>query len=469
MDSRDPYANAGNDALGELTRLVGQPDPFVASHSVHHGDADIGDDLADDAFFAELESELAVSVADGQGDADDLIGDIDLDIDSAYLEDELAADDAGASGFAGSAPGFATAATQPRERRRSKLVPLAASLLVIAGVGAAGVYGYGGLTAIESGEVPLIKADAGPIKEAVDGPSGREIPHQNKLVYDRVTGEEPEIEQATLLPEPDRVAEMPEADGPIQPRKVRTVTVRPDGTIIRDGNVDLTQPVSAPADQPISSQQVARAVPVRVISSPDGNDAESNVAEPNPLANFGNVDADTAAVEDGDAIAALTASGNAEETMELAAVPLTPDAAAIDAMPSPEGSQALESAAPEVVAALPMPKPDDIVALADTAPAIEAEGPVELAAEPIAASSTGWMVQLTSQRSEEQAQTAFDALKGRFSSVLGTAQPSIARADLGDRGIFYRVRVAADSRAEADQLCGSLKSAGGDCFVQYVN
>jgi hypothetical protein len=33
------------------------------------------------------------------------------------------------------------------------------------------------------------------------------------------------------------------------------------------------------------------------------------------------------------------------------------------------------------------------------------------------------------------------------------------------KGTFYRVRVAADSRAEAISLCEKYKAAGGNCFV----
>ena len=469
MDKRDPYLTQSDDPLGDLARLVGQPDPFVASNSMHQGaESDGLDDIADDAFFSELESELAISVADGAEIVeDDYAQDGDLDIDPSYLEDDLSTDDGEPTAFGGSAPGFASAAAQS-ERRPSRFVPVAASLLVLAGLGAAGVYGYGAMTGTETGAVPLISAGVEPVKRTVEGPTGAQIPHQNKLVYERVTGQEPKVEQATLLPQPDEVREMPEADGPIEPRRVRTVTVRPDGTIVRDDGIAITQPVSAPVDQPISTQQVARAVPVRIINSPSAESSERAVsdAEASALANFGNTDAQPVqpaqpgGIEDGDQIAALS------EPTEPAVEGLEVEAAPVAVEPVPEAA----------IAVLPMPKPAGLLApaaapaqaaaaVAEPAPA----APEPVAQTPAATPASGWMVQLTSQRSEAQAKQAFDGLKGRFSSVLGSAQPDIARADLGDRGIFYRVRVVADSRGAADQLCGSLKSAGGDCFVQYVN
>jgi hypothetical protein len=57
-------------------------------------------------------------------------------------------------------------------------------------------------------------------------------------------------------------------------------------------------------------------------------------------------------------------------------------------------------------------------------------------------------------------------MQQRFSSVLGDMQPNIQEADLGAKGIYYRVRVGPwAARAEAVQVCESLRSAGGDCIV----
>ena len=52
-------------------------------------------------------------------------------------------------------------------------------------------------------------------------------------------------------------------------------------------------------------------------------------------------------------------------------------------------------------------------------------------------------------------------------SVLGSRSPVIKRADLGDKGVYYRAMVGPfGSPDEASQFCGSLKTAGGQCVVQ---
>jgi cell division protein FtsN len=44
--------------------------------------------------------------------------------------------------------------------------------------------------------------------------------------------------------------------------------------------------------------------------------------------------------------------------------------------------------------------------------------------------------------------------------------PQIQQADLGAKGVFYRVRVGSwSARKDAVDLCEKLKAAGGNCFV----
>jgi hypothetical protein len=77
------------------------------------------------------------------------------------------------------------------------------------------------------------------------------------------------------------------------------------------------------------------------------------------------------------------------------------------------------------------------------------------------------VVQVASQKTEEDAQASFRALQAKYPTVLGGRQPLIRRIDLGERGVFYRVQVGPFASADqANDLCGNLKSAGGQCIVQ---
>ena len=79
----------------------------------------------------------------------------------------------------------------------------------------------------------------------------------------------------------------------------------------------------------------------------------------------------------------------------------------------------------------------------------------------------GYDVQVTSQRSEGEAQTAFAELRTKFPGQLGGKDPIIRRADLGEKGIYYRAMVGPyRSLDEAAAMCSALKAAGGNCLVQ---
>jgi cell division septation protein DedD len=96
-------------------------------------------------------------------------------------------------------------------------------------------------------------------------------------------------------------------------------------------------------------------------------------------------------------------------------------------------------------------------------PAAAAPAPV---ISPAAAAAGSFFVQISAQKSEEDAQTTFHTMQAKYPDQLGGRQPVIRRKDL-EKGVFYGVQVGPfASREEAVQLCESLKSAGGACMVQ---
>jgi cell division septation protein DedD len=120
---------------------------------------------------------------------------------------------------------------------------------------------------------------------------------------------------------------------------------------------------------------------------------------------------------------------------------------------SPQGAQA----------AAPPPAAEPRTRMAATSPAQIAPAP-----EPSgSAGGGGYLVQVSSQRNESDAQASFRALQGKFPAVLGSRSPVIKRADLGDKGVYYRAMVGPfGTPDEASHFCGSLKTAGGQCVVQ---
>src|SRR5262249_10329911 len=94
--------------------------------------------------------------------------------------------------------------------------------------------------------------------------------------------------------------------------------------------------------------------------------------------------------------------------------------------------------------------------------------PAPTRAAPEASENTagGFVVQLSSQKSEAEAQASFHSLQAKFPNELGGLQPIIRRADRARRGFFVRTLVGPLAPAQGgSQFCASYKAAGGQCVV----
>ena len=101
---------------------------------------------------------------------------------------------------------------------------------------------------------------------------------------------------------------------------------------------------------------------------------------------------------------------------------------------------------------------------ADKAAEKAAEKTAEKAEKPTetASANGSGRVQLGAYRSEEEAQAAWDKLHLKHKE-LSDRQPTIVRADLGDKGIYYRLRVT--SLDDAKSLCAALSAKGQACII----
>src|SRR4029077_11361653 len=94
--------------------------------------------------------------------------------------------------------------------------------------------------------------------------------------------------------------------------------------------------------------------------------------------------------------------------------------------------------------------------------------PQQLDTAPSAPPTTGgYVVQLSTQRSEARAQASFRLMQEKYPSGFSGRSPIIKRSDLGTKGMVYRLQVGPlPSAGDAKQFCSSLKAAGGECIVQ---
>jgi len=152
--------------------------------------------------------------------------------------------------------------------------------------------------------------------------------------------------------------------------------------------------------------------------------------------------------------AEASAPGAAEEAPELRA-----------------SAEPAEPAAPEESAPISITPPalqPEAAAPAAAEPAPEKAAAAEPAAPaPVAASGGAYVVQIMALREEGAAKTAWATLQKKHPAILGGHALDIEKADLGDKGTYYRVRAAGfETKADAQSACSSLKSAGQDCLVK---
>ena len=78
-----------------------------------------------------------------------------------------------------------------------------------------------------------------------------------------------------------------------------------------------------------------------------------------------------------------------------------------------------------------------------------------------------WGVQLAAGFSRDKALAMYSRAMKRLSAVIGDQDPSLLGTRLRSRGsnTFYQVRIGADTRPAADDLCNRIRRAGGACFV----
>jgi hypothetical protein len=142
-----------------------------------------------------------------------------------------------------------------------------------------------------------------------------------------------------------------------------------------------------------------------------------------------------------------------EKPMPRPAAPGTPTLA-------PETLQVASASVPAAMAAysgLPTANPSGNTA---AAPKIAAK---PAAAQPSPARASASRIQLASVRSEDAAVLEWNRIKRANSDLLGSLSATPVRADLGEKGVFYRV--LSGPVPDAERLCRELNQRNVGCVV----
>lgn len=299
-------------------------------------------------------------------------------------------------------------------RRGPRAIVIVGALLAAIGLGGGLAYGYKSLTSNGgSGKLPILRADGAPVKALPADPGGKQVAHTDKKFLNRLAEDQVRPVPVSILPPPqsDR-----EGSGDSSTRRVPTLVVN------RDGSLAPTSSAPSPAPPPPVNR-----VPGMVIEG------------------------------------------------------LTPRA------PPPPPPSLRTSVAEEVKPELPLPAPRRVAsaqpaAVADTPPPLASEQP-RVAPEPkrgppatrqaartttdagapaaAPAAKSGYVAVLSSRRSHMDALKSFADIQQKYTGVLQGRTPDVREANLGEKGIWYRVVVGPPgSRESANSVCSQLKSQG---------
>jgi len=228
-----------------------------------------------------------------------------------------------------------------------------------------------------------------------------------------------EAEASPVAPASDTpiVANPPAAATPAapvssDPSRVKTISVRPDGTLISSGFEANTAAAPSPAAPSPTPTQAA---------------IDAEAATPAP---------------------ALPTKLSPPKSN--ARVVSKPDTAA----PPDEGDGPVPVKAKKPK---PTPTPTPTPVVADAEPKTDDAAPAE------AAGGGGYSVQLAAPNNRADADELVKKAQARYADAIGGASVGVRKADRHGETI-YRVRVQGLTRAQASAMCAKIKSAGGDCF-----
>ena len=300
-------------------------------------------------------------------------------------------------------------------------------LLAVAGFFGLAWYAYkSGGEATDEKDVELVKADKSPVKETPANPGGMQIPNQDKTVYGLISGnktERPTVER--ILPAPEEpIARGNDTETWMSDKAKNKIT----GTQDSAANTAATTEVAS-AD---------------VKKTEQFNPLQAQVIQTEPKT----PPAETKSVA---SVPAVTPLVPAETTAPKSIV-------TIPSNPASSQDVKKETVAPKAAVPVADSEEEDASEKED-APAPKAEPAVKLPAK-------GARAQLGAYKSESEAKSNWAKLSKQFATEIGSKEHYIIRADLGEKGVYYRLQVAPFASAkEAEQFCLTFVSAGQNCFL----
>jgi hypothetical protein len=326
-------------------------------------------------------------------------------------------------------------------------------VVVVAVGGFAGLAWYAyhsGAQSIKEEDLLVVEAEKGPMKEKPTDPGGMKFPNQDKTIYDTFANSGQGGDKVErVLPAPEEPIQKPaeaEASGTqtwVNDKLPKQEDGRPEqvigehkGSHVDDSKMSKSaEKMAQSGEETISSYTIDRALTGKDAAPTEAKSEPKNVATPS--------------------------TDTVKPVVKTVAQEMK---AAVKTAPQDETK-------PKIVRVTPVEETKPVAAVAPEKPSTPEKEVEKALAKPVAAASSAApaaggkaKIQLGAYRSESEAKSAFSKMKDKFPD-LADRSPIIVKADLGAKGIYYRLRVGGLSVADAKSLCSSLTSKGQACIT----
>ena len=270
-----------------------------------------------------------------------------------------------------------------------------------------------GTQSLNEDDLPVVEADSTPMKEKPLDPGGMKFPNQDKTVFETFAN------NPTPTPKVERVLPNPEEPMP------RQLDTSETSTFVKAKEQPGT---------PSKPEQITSATQIE--KTPSVMSADTNKPIDSSITAY---------------------AANSEPAPAPAPTPVP--------APVPAPAKA-EPAKPAAVAPAPVPakvEPAKPAAKPEPKPAAKLDA-AKVVSE--SASDNKTKAQLGAYRSEKEAKDAWDKMQKKFNE-LGGRTPVIVKADLGDKGIYFRLRVGGfENATDGKAFCKELSAKGQACILQ---
>ncbi len=334
---------------------------------------------------------------------------------------------------------------QRSKKGKAPLMIGALMAIVLAGGGVGYAYTNGMFTLgensvnVASTNPLVISRDRTPVKERPIEAGGTNVPHKNKVIYERLSG---------------RSADNVDSDTQLRSRAERVNDTQ------GSENVPGLSVASENSDQP--NKVAVRTIKIIPVTPSGGVGSSNNDSDQVPglaVATGGSEGTSNQRPRDPGIINQTLSSVNRSESTSSIGEPQRPIRKVEDRQRIEPESRPIEREKTEQrVASLPERTRNA------SANSIQ---PLNTNANEVA--GTGFVVQIAARREHSDALEAFVDMQQKYPGILSAMRPFIQRADLTakGKGIWYRLRVGpVNSKQAANQVCEQLKARGyKSCFV----